>query len=146
MLVETDIFPGNESEPIMKIATDVARYLLGAVFFAFGLNGFLNFIKLPPMPPEAGEFLGAMVKTGYLMTVVKLTEVVCGSLLLSGLFVPLALVLLAPVVVNIVLFHLYLTPPSDAVSAYVFLALHLFLLWSYRTYYKPLFTMKAAVT
>ena len=130
----------------MKIATHIVRYLLGAVFFVFGLNGFLNFIKLPPFPPEAGEFLGAMMKTGYLWTLVKTTEVVCGALLLSGLFVPLTLVLLAPVVINIVFFHLYLTPPSDGVPAYVFLALHLFLLWSYRDYYKPLFTPKSAVT
>jgi uncharacterized membrane protein YphA (DoxX/SURF4 family) len=130
----------------MKIATHIVRYLLGAVFLVFGLNGFLNFIKLPPFPPEAGEFLGAMMKTGYLWTLVKLTEVVCGALLLSGLFVPLALVLLAPVVVNIVLFHLYLTPPSDGVPEYVFFALHLFLLWSYRSSYKPLFTAKSSVT
>jgi uncharacterized membrane protein YphA (DoxX/SURF4 family) len=130
----------------MKIATHIARYLLGAVFLVFGLNGFLNFIKLPPFPPEAGEFLGALMKTGYLWALVKLTEVVCGALLLSGQFVPLALVLLAPVVINIVFFHLYLTPPSDGAPAYVFLALHLFLLWSYRSYYKPLFTAESAVT
>jgi uncharacterized membrane protein YphA (DoxX/SURF4 family) len=130
----------------MKVATQISRYLLGAVFLVFGLNGFLNFIKLPPFAPEAGDFLGALMKTGYLWTLLKLTEVVCGALLLSGLFVPLALVLLAPVVVNIVLFHLYLTPPSDAAPAYLVLGLHVFLLWSYRSCYKPLFTAKSAVT
>ena len=128
----------------MKIATHVARFLLGAVFFVFGLNGFLKFITLPPMPAEAGAFLGSMATTGYLMKVVKGTEVVCGALLLAGVAVPLALVMLTPVVVNIVLFHVYLTPPKDVVPAFVYLALHLFLVWRYRAYYKPLFTLRAA--
>jgi len=127
----------------MKIATHVARYLLGAVFFVFGLNGFFSFIKLPPMPTEAGNFLGALVNTGYLMNFIKGTEVVCGALLLAGIAVPLALVALTPVLINIVLFHIYLTPPKDAVSAFVFLALHLFLVWRYRNYYRPLFALRA---
>jgi len=78
------------------------------------------------------------------MNFIKGTEVVCGALLLAGVAVPLALVALTPVLVNIVLFHVYLTPPKDAVSAFVFLALHLFLVWRYRTYYKPFFTVRAA--
>lgn len=126
----------------MKIATHVARYFLGAVFFVFGLNGFFHFIQLPPMPTEAGEFLGAMVKTGYLMTLVKVTEVVCGALLLAGVYVPLALVMLTPVVVNIFLFHAFLTPPKDAVGSVIFLAVHLFLVWQYRAHYKSLFVPK----
>jgi uncharacterized membrane protein YphA (DoxX/SURF4 family) len=129
---------------LMKIATHIVRYLLGAAFFVFGLNGFLNFIPPPAeMPEAAGEFVGAMVKTGYLMTLVKATEVTVGALLLSGFFVPLALVVLAPVIVNIVLFHVYLTPPSDSVGAFVFLSLYLFLVWQYREHYRGLFAMKA---
>lgn len=127
----------------MKIATHVARYFLGAVFFVFGLNGFFQFIKLPPLPPEAGEFLGAMVKTGYLMTLVKVTEVVCGVLLLVNVFVPLALVMLTPVVVNIFLFHAFLTPPKDVIGSVIFLVVHIFLVWQYRAHYKPLFVAKA---
>lgn len=127
----------------MKVATHVARYLLGAVFFVFGLNGFVNFITLPPMPTEAREFLEALVKSGYMMQLIKGTEVVCGALLLAGVAVPLTLVVLAPIVINIVLFHVYLTPPKDTVSAFVFLALHLFLVWRYRAWYKPLFTLRA---
>ena len=57
----------------MKIATHVARFFQGAVFLVFGLNGFFNFIQLPPMPEAATDFLGALVKTGYLMTLVKAT-------------------------------------------------------------------------
>lgn len=127
----------------MKIATHVIRYLLGAAFFVFGLNGFLNFIPMGQMPEPAAELLGAMVKTRYLMTLVKGTEVAVGALLLSGFFVPLALVALAPVMVNIVLFHIYLTPPADSVGAFVFLALYLFLVWQYRENYRGLFAMKA---
>jgi uncharacterized membrane protein YphA (DoxX/SURF4 family) len=123
----------------MKIAATVARILLGLVFLVFGLNGFLNFLPVPPMPEKAGAFLGAMVGTGYLLTVVKVVEVVCGALLLSGYFVPLALVLLSPVVVNIFLFHAFLTPPKDAIGAVVFLGLTVFLMWYHRDSYRPLF-------
>ncbi|HTI49662.1 MAG TPA: DoxX family membrane protein [Planctomycetaceae bacterium] len=129
----------------MKIATHVARYFLGVVFLVFGLNGFVQFIQVPPMPPAAGEFLGAMVKTGYLMTLVKLTEVACGALLLAGVYVPLALVLLSPVVLNIFLFHTFLTPPKDAIGAVIFLAVQVFLLWQYRTAYRPLFVPRATI-
>jgi len=129
----------------MKIATHVARYFLGALFFVMGLNGFFNFIQMPPMPTEAGDFLGALVKTGYLMTLVKCTEILCGALLLSGYFVPLALVLLSPVLVNILMFHVFLTPPKDAVGAVVFVAVHLFLIWQYRAAYRPLFQAKATI-
>ncbi|MGE5194517.1 MAG: DoxX family membrane protein [Deltaproteobacteria bacterium] len=129
----------------MKIATHSARYLLGLVFLVFGLNGFFNFLTPPPMPPAAGEFIGALVKTGYLMTLVKLTEVVCGALLLSGFLVPLALVLLSPVIVNIALFHVCLVPPQEGVMQFVFVAMHVFLMWQYRAYYKGLFTLKATI-
>jgi uncharacterized membrane protein YphA (DoxX/SURF4 family) len=127
----------------VKIATLVARVLLGLVFFVFGLNGFLNFMPMPQMPESAGAFLGALVGTGYLMYAVKVVETVCGALLLAGVCVPLALVLLGPVLVNIVLFHVFLTPLQDAAGAFVFLALYLFLLWSYRSYFRPLFTVLA---
>jgi uncharacterized membrane protein YphA (DoxX/SURF4 family) len=127
----------------MKIAAVVARVLLGLVFFVFGLNGFLNFMPMPPLPESAGAFLGSLVNTGYLMTLVKLVETICGALLLAGVFVPLALVLLAPVLVNIVLFHVFLTPLQDSVGAFVFLALYLFLVWRYRNYYRELFTVQA---
>lgn len=86
----------------------VARLLLGLVFTVFGLNGFLNFLPAPPLSGPEGEFLGAMVKTGYFFPIVKLIEVICGVLLLSGFFVPLALILLAPIVFQIFFFHLFL--------------------------------------
>lgn len=109
----------------------VARVLLGLVFFVFGLNGFLHFMPNPPVPARAGEFLGALAATGYMFPVIKGTEVVAGALLLGGRFVPLALVLLAPVIVNIVLFHLILAPGAYGILALI-VGLEVFLAWSYR--------------
>ncbi|HEX4448775.1 MAG TPA: DoxX family membrane protein [Polyangiaceae bacterium] len=114
-----------------------ARILLGLVFFVFGLNFFLHFIPQQPMPAAAGAFAGAMFATGYLFVLVKVVEVASGLLLLAGRFVPLALTLLAPIVVNIVFFHAFLAPAGIAVPLVV-LALELFLAWSYRDVFRPM--------
>ncbi|MGD8376977.1 MAG: DoxX family protein [Acidobacteriota bacterium] len=87
-----------------------AQALLGLVFFVFGLNGFLGFLPLPELPEPAGRFLGALAETGYLLYLVKGIEVVAGFLLLIRKFSALALLLLAPGVVNIFLFHAFLAP------------------------------------
>jgi hypothetical protein len=120
-----------------KLPVTVARFGLGAAFFTFGLNGFLHFIPMPPPPPAAGGFLGAMVATGYLLPLVKGTEVLSSLLLLSNRYVPLALSLLAPVLVNIVAFHLFLAPAGLALP-FVLLAAELYLAWSYRAVYAPM--------
>lgn len=87
----------------MKIAAMIARYLLGLVFLVFGLNKFFNFIPAGTMPPgAAGQFMGALDSTHYIMAV-GLFEVVGGLLLLINRYVPLGLCLLAPVIVNILL-------------------------------------------
>lgn len=88
----------------------ISRYLLGLIYFIFGLNGFFNFIPMQPMPEAAGAFAGALGATGYFFPFLKGTEVLCGALLLSGFAVPLALVVLAPITLNILLFHTILTP------------------------------------
>jgi putative oxidoreductase len=88
----------------MKRAATLARWLLGLVFLAFGLNGFLHFIPMPPPPGVAGQFLGALFVSHYLV-VVFLLQLIPAALLLLNRFVPLALTLLGPVIVNIVLFH-----------------------------------------
>lgn len=115
----------------------IARVLLGLMFLVFGLNGFLNFIPLPkdPIPEGAMAFFGAMMKTGYLMPLVKGTEVLVGVLLLLNRFVPLALAILAPVIVNIVAAHAFLAP-SGLSMALVVLALELYLAWSYRSAFR----------
>lgn len=114
-----------------------ARALLGLSFFVFGLNGFLHFIPQPPMSGPPANFVGAMMATGYLFQLVKGTEVACGLLLLSNRFVPLALTLLAPVLVNIILFHVFLEPAALALPL-VLLALELYLARSYRDAFAPM--------
>ncbi len=94
----------------MKTALLIARILLGLAFVVFGANGFLHFIPMGP-PPEgtAGQFMGALAAS-HLFYVVAALEFIGGALLLSGRYVPLALVLLGPVVVNILLYHLLMEP------------------------------------
>src|SRR6266404_1296969 len=97
-------------DAIRKHLPTAARLFLGLVFTVFGLNFFLHFIPAPPPAPRAGAFAGALFASGYLFPLLKTTEVVAGLLLLSGRFVPLALAVLAPIIVNIVGFHLFLAP------------------------------------
>lgn len=96
------------------------RIVLGLILVLFGLNKFLNFMPAPEFSPEAMGFFGALLETGYMMPLVALVEIISGALLLAGRYVPLALLLLAPVVVNIVLFHLFLDlasiPPALLVT------------------------------
>src|ERR1700733_9916759 len=88
----------------------IARLLLGAIFFVFGLNGFFHFLPNPPMPEKAAAFAMGLMGSGYFFPFLKATETICGLLLLSGAFVPLALVVLAPIIINIFLFHAFLAP------------------------------------
>lgn len=95
----------------MKWATLIARILLGLLFFAAGLAGLLGLAKPPPdLPERLMTFNAGMEATGYFMTLLKGTETVCGLLLLSGFFVPLALVVLAPIVLNIFFVHAFMAP------------------------------------
>lgn len=129
---------------IARYAPTVARVALGLIFFVFGLNGFLNFIPPPTEPmPEGAVSLGvALMNSGYLFQFIKGTEVLGGLLLLCNRFVPLALVILAPIVLNIVAFHLFLLP-SGLGMAFAVLAIELYLAWAYRRAYAPLLTARA---
>lgn len=110
----------------MKNLVIVARVALGLIYFVFGLNGFFNFLPAPPMAGAAGAFAGAMAATGYMFPLIKGTEVLGGLLLLLGRPVGLALVMLAPVTLNIFLFHFFLTPGEFAIQA-VMAGIHIFL-------------------
>lgn len=130
---------------VSKIPT-VARILFGLVFFVFGLNGFLNFIPQPPPPPEkVGMFIGALVSTGYMFPMIKGVEVLAGAMLLTNRFVPLALILLAPIVVNIVAFHALLAGDGMAMTI-VLVALHFYLAWSYRGAFRGVLAARTAPT
>jgi hypothetical protein len=124
----------------MRVVVSTVRVLLGLVFFIFGLNGFLHFMPNPPPTPPAAEFFGALIKTGYMFTLIFGPQVLGGALLLLNVAVPFALVILAPVVVNIVAFHLYLSPvPMQLAIAFIVTAFELFLAWQYRAAFAPLF-------
>ena len=101
----------------MKKIAFGARILLGLMFLGFGLNGFLQFIKQPPPTGVALQFLGALISS-HEIAVVMLIQVVGGVLLLANRFVPLALVLLAPIVVNIVLFHAFMAPSGLPIAVF----------------------------
>ncbi len=93
----------------MKHLPTIARYLLGLVFVVFGLNFWLGFIPVPPPPEDSAAvaFMGAIYASGFL-TVVKILEVLSGALLLAGRYVNFALAVLGPIVVNIVLYHVFI--------------------------------------
>ena len=93
----------------MKIAWHIARILLGLIFLVFGLNGFLHFLPMPPQTGLAAQFSAALAASHF-FTVVFLVQVVGGVLLLLGRFVALALNILGPIIVSIVLFHLFIAP------------------------------------
>ncbi|HWW02108.1 MAG TPA: DoxX family membrane protein [Candidatus Acidoferrum sp.] len=122
----------------------VARILLGLVFFVFGLNGFLHFIPEPktPMSEGAMAFAGGLMKTGYMFPLIMGTQLLVGVLLLLNRFVPLALALIAPVIVNIIAFHIFLQPAGIAPGA-VALVLELYLAWAYRKSFCPMLVMRA---
>ena len=127
---------------ITSKAPAVARYLLGTIFFVFGLNGFLGFIPQPAPPPDAGSFLGALAATGYMFPLIKGTEVLAGLLLLGKRFVPLALLLLAPIVVNIFAYHAFLDPAGMGMTIAI-VALQLYVAWTYRDSFRAVLAAKA---
>src|SRR3954453_12934010 len=107
----------------MRTASTIARYLAGVIFVVFGLNGFLNFIPLPPPGGTAGQFMGALYASHYLWVIFAF-QLVAGVLLLFDRYVPLAVAMLAPVIVNILSFHILMAPSGLP------LALLVALLWA----------------
>ncbi len=93
----------------MKIATIVARYLLGVLFTVFGLNGFFNFLPATSMPPTAVQFFTILVTSHYMLPIFLL-QLACGVLFLANRYVPLALTLIGPIIFNILLFHITMNP------------------------------------
>jgi uncharacterized membrane protein YphA (DoxX/SURF4 family) len=135
--------PRSRAAALPRVLATLARLLLGLTFFVCGLNGFLNFLPAPStgMPPAAVAFGSALFSTGYMLPLIAGTELFTGALLLANCFVPLALIVLAPVVVNIVLFHAFLTPP-DVLVACLVLVLEVGLALAHRRSYAALFVLR----
>jgi hypothetical protein len=108
----------SKENPVMRTASAIARYLAGVIFLVFGLNGFLNFIPLPPPGGIAGQFMAALYASHYLWVIFAF-QVVAGVLLLVNRFVPLALAILAPVIVNILSFHALMAPSGLPLALFV---------------------------
>ena len=138
----TEIRPGKKPSA-GRIVTAIVRVLLGLMFLVFGLNGFLNFIPAPKdLPPDLVTVSTGLMKGGY-MTVVSATEILVALLLLINLFVPLALALLAPIVVGIITFHIAIAP-ATIVPGIVVLVMELYLAWAYRGAFRPMLQAKVS--
>ncbi len=102
----------------MRTVSLIAQYLEGVIFLVFGLNGFLNFIPLPPPAGIAGQFMGAMYVSHFLWVIFAF-QVVTAILLLVNRYVPLAVAVLAPVIVNILCFHALMAPSGLPLALFV---------------------------
>src|SRR5208282_863482 len=110
--------PIEKENLVMRTASVVARYLTGVIFLVMGLNGFLNFIPLPPPAGVAGQFMGALYVSHYLWVIFGF-QVIAGVLLLINRYVPLAVAVLAPVIVNILCFHALMAPSGLPLALFV---------------------------
>jgi len=121
----------------------VGRILLGFPLLVFGLNTFFNFIPQPKVQMSEGAmaFAGALMNSGYMMQLIAVTQVIVGLFFVINRFVPLALALFAPFMVNSILFHLFLEHKGLPMSA-VFLAIELYLAWAYRDAFRPMLRAK----
>ena len=121
----------------MKYVIIIARILLGLIFAVFGSNAFLHFIPMPAMQGHAGAFIGALISSGYIYAIAAI-QVIGGLLLLIGRFAPLGLTLLGPVIVNIVLYHIFLDTAGLPMAVCIVI-FALFLLWAYRDKFPAIF-------
>lgn len=138
-----DEIAATKTKSPTRYLTATARVLMGLAFLTSGLNGFLHFIPEPKkaLPDGAMAFAVALMNTGYMMPLIFGTMAVVGALLLANRFVPLALALIAPFIVNSVAFHLFLEP-SGRIMAGIFLAFELYLAWAYRGAYRSMLTAR----
>lgn len=114
-----------------------SRLVLGLILVVMSLNGIFNFFDTGLMPDGAMAFIGAMLGTGYLWMLLKVVELIVGLALLLNKFTPLASLVLFPVSLNIMLFHLFLAPNAMFLGFIVFL-LNIYLLYAYADKYKPM--------
>lgn len=116
----------------------ISRFVVGSIFLVFGLNGYYGFLPLSGPTPEGAAFLASLKETGYLFHLLKAVEIGCGILLVSNLFIPLTLIILAPVIVNIFLFNLFFSP-GFIYMPIILAGFTMFLAWHYRSVFKWFF-------
>ena len=119
----------------MKITKIIARVLLGLILLIFGLNGFLQFMPMPEMSAEAGEFMGALAQARYIFPIIAIVEIIVGALLLINKYTALALIVLFPILLNAFLFHLFLDIIGIGGAALT-ITLNIFLLITNKDKYK----------
>ena len=131
----------------MKIATTVSRFILGLGFIVFGANILHPYLPQPPMPEGSlpAQFM-AVMGPNHWMTLVGLVQLFGGAFVLLGRTAPIGLTLLGPVLVNILAFHVLLEGGAGIAPGLLFSVLELFLIYSYRSYFVPIFTINAAPT
>lgn len=125
----------------MKIAIIIVRTLVGLLFLFASVSYFLDLIPVPPMEGPMKTFNEGLAASGYFMTLLKTTELVSAILLLVGRFVPLALVILSPIIINILMVHIFLERSGLPVAIFLVIA-NIFLAYGYRDAFKPLLTAK----
>jgi uncharacterized membrane protein YphA (DoxX/SURF4 family) len=118
----------------------VVRILMGLMLTLFGAHKIVEFLPAPEMDPSSADtiFFMALLDTGYMMIFIGIVELLAGILLLAGRYIPLALVIIFPVSLNILLFHLILNPPSLAGPGLALFVMNVFLAWHYREHYSSL--------
>lgn len=118
--------------------TTILRLILGIGLLVFGVNKFMNFIPMFEMPPAAANFMESLETSGYAFYLVAILEIAVAAMLLLKKWVPFALILLAPLSFNILLFHIFLDV-SDIAVAIVIVSLNVLLIYKYWKAYRPLF-------
>jgi len=143
----TEISSAESKSCRRHIPATIVRFLLGLPLVVFGLNMFFHFIPEPktPMSEGAMAFAGALANSGYMMQLIGVTQLIVGVMLVSNRFVPLALALFAPFMVNSIAFHLFLAP-SGLPMAGIFMAMELYLAWAYRAAYRSMLAARVMPT
>jgi uncharacterized membrane protein YphA (DoxX/SURF4 family) len=129
---------------LVKIAALIARILLGLMFIVFGLNGFLNFIPAPPTLPGPAGLFNTAIRDSHFIWFVSGVQVIAGAMLLANQYVPLAIVTLAAVLANILVFHLTMLPMGLPL-AIITTVIWFIVAWPLRGHFAPLFVRKVSV-
>jgi len=131
------------ARPLSRYLSAGVRVVLGLLFFVTGLNGFLNFLpqNAESMSEGALAFSTALAQTGYMLPLAMGVQLLSGILLLANRFVPLALTLLAPIVVGIFAFHVFLAP-SGLVIAIAVAAMEAGLAWAHRDAFRSVLRVR----